>query len=388
MPKPVARELKSGEKRWHVQFRLPNRKSPVVEVFATKREAQNFCDLIDDIGPVKAVEARDYITENPNAYLNNLETLLENYLTHCASYATPGTVDEYRKLGKRTWLRYFRTQPAETLSEQDISSWVAWQRQQQTVRGTRYSAKTIKNAHGLLSSVLAHAVKQKLIPANVAHGTRLPKDTIKDGDTYITVDEYTRIISAMTNANARLLVTFLFSTGTRWGEATAVQVRDIDFSTNPATININKAWKKDEKNKRYLGAPKTSRSIRRISIPNTLTMQLQEHIETLGKQPDDLLFSTLRGKRVDYHMFMRTFWKPALQRANITTNPGLHKLRHGYASALIQAGEILPVIQRQLGHESIKTTVDRYGHLTPAAMNGVAARMDSILSPAHPLLEN
>jgi integrase len=30
---------------------------------------------------------------------------------------------------------------------------------------------------------------------------------------------------------------------------------------------------------------------------------------------------------------------------------------------MIQAGVPLPVIQEHLGHESIKTTVDRYGHL-------------------------
>lgn len=250
MATPVERTLANRQKRWHVQFRIPNRKSPVVEVFKTKREAQNFCDLIDQIGAVKALQTRDYITENPNAHLKTLETLLENYLTHCSSYATPGTVDEYQKLAKRTWLRYFKTQPAETLDEQDISNWVAWQRQQQTVRGTRYSAKTIKNAHGLLSSVLAHAVKQKLIPENVARGTRLPKDTIKDGDTYITVSDYTRIINAMPNDTARLIVTFLFSTGCRWGEATALEVRDIDFTSTPATISITKAWKKDAKNKR------------------------------------------------------------------------------------------------------------------------------------------
>jgi len=41
----------------------------------------------------------------------------------------------------------------------------------------------------------------------------------------------------------------------------------------------------------------------------------------------------------------------------------IHDLRHTHASWLIAAGRPLPSIQRRLGHESITTTVDTYGHL-------------------------
>jgi site-specific recombinase XerC len=43
--------------------------------------------------------------------------------------------------------------------------------------------------------------------------------------------------------------------------------------------------------------------------------------------------------------------------------PRRHDLRHTNASWLILAGVALPVIQRHLGHQSIQTTSDRYGHL-------------------------
>ena len=42
-----------------------------------------------------------------------------------------------------------------------------------------------------------------------------------------------------------------------------------------------------------------------------------------------------------------------------------HCLRHTYASLILQAGERPVYVQRQLGHASIKMTVDTYGRWLP-----------------------
>jgi integrase len=42
---------------------------------------------------------------------------------------------------------------------------------------------------------------------------------------------------------------------------------------------------------------------------------------------------------------------------------GLHALRHTYASLLINQGESIMYVSRQLGHASIQITADLYGHL-------------------------
>ena len=44
-----------------------------------------------------------------------------------------------------------------------------------------------------------------------------------------------------------------------------------------------------------------------------------------------------------------------------------HDLRHSFASLLIQNCESLAYVKEQLGHSSIKMTVDVYGHLVPGA---------------------
>jgi len=54
----------------------------------------------------------------------------------------------------------------------------------------------------------------------------------------------------------------------------------------------------------------------------------------------------------------------------------IHDLRHTYASLLIQAGESLAYIRDQLGHHSIKVTVDIYGHLAPEGNKAAVDQLD------------
>lgn len=69
-------------------------------------------------------------------------------------------------------------------------------------------------------------------------------------------------------------------------------------------------------------------------------------------------------------------WASALRRAGIMDFK-FHDLRHTCASWLVMAGASLVVVQKQLGHASIKTTM-RYAHLAPghmkAAINLIGSR--------------
>lgn len=62
--------------------------------------------------------------------------------------------------------------------------------------------------------------------------------------------------------------------------------------------------------------------------------------------------------------------------AQLGVRPRVHDLRHTHASRLIDAGVPLPVVQRRLGHESITTTVNTYGHIAVDADARAAAALD------------
>ena len=54
-----------------------------------------------------------------------------------------------------------------------------------------------------------------------------------------------------------------------------------------------------------------------------------------------------------------------------------HCLRHTYASLMLQQGEPVAYVQRQLGHASIQLTVDTYGKWLPMESQAALDRLDS-----------
>jgi integrase len=71
----------------------------------------------------------------------------------------------------------------------------------------------------------------------------------------------------------------------------------------------------------------------------------------------------------------------ALEDAGIRDMP-LHALRHTAAAAWLAAGQPLMFVQRQLGHRSITTTEDHYGHLEGSFVRDAAARTEAAIASA------
>ena len=164
-------------------------------------------------------------------------------------------------------------------------------------------------------------------------------------------------------------------TGMREGELLGLQWNDVDWTAKK--IRVRRAlWrgKLDGKWQCLLQAPKSKAAIRDIDVGDELLQELRKHKLVSPKSHLDLVFCSSDGKPLEVRTLMRWHFHPALERAGLR-RIRFHDLRHTYASLLIAQGENPKYIQRQLGHASIKTTFDTYGHLMEEANPKAALRL-------------
>jgi integrase len=114
----------------------------------------------------------------------------------------------------------------------------------------------------------------------------------------------------------------------------------------------------------YLGNPKTPRSKRTIEVSDKIAKILQRRI--VRRAADDFVFVHAGGP-LHQGAFYARVWVPLMDeiRTRGIAPFRFHDLRHTHVAWLIAGGVPLPHIQARLGHESITTTIDTYGHLLP-----------------------
>src|SRR5690554_2100143 len=373
------RELADGTTVYRVTYRLGGRQKVITYGSATT--AQRALDILDRHG----TEAGTAILEARarSAHTPTIADQLETHLARVAAHATPGTVTGYRRDAARTWLPRLGDLPVDALTKDHVTKWVAWQREQPTRRGGTYATKSIANAARLLSSVMASALDDGHVTANVAKGARMPGDKSTSGRVYLLPDEFTAIYGHLPPRWQPFVAT-LYGTGLRWGEATALEVRDIELDGQHGLVHVRHAWKKGD-SVVYLGTPKSRRALRSVTITGTLVDLLRTHLA--GRPASALAFTALRGGRIMSQNWHTRVWRPAVVASGIDKRPDPHSLRHSHASNLIRAGIPLPVIQRRLGHENITTTIDTYGHLAPDAYAGAAEATALAMAGALPQIE-
>ena len=259
--------------------------------------------------------------------------------------------------------------PIDELTREQLGAWVI------ALADCR-KPKTVRNIHGMLSSVLNDAVEAGVIGRNPAKGlvSMLPSEQRAD-PVFLTPAEFAALLEAVPE-HYRPFVLYFARTGCRFGEATALAVESVDLGRG--TVRIDRAIKRNSAGTFFVGSTKSRKSRRTITIDATLTAALAPLVED---RHEGFVFRTERGDRVSHSNFTNRVWYPALDAAEpvIHKRPRVHDLRHTHASWLIEAGVSLPAIQARLGHESITTTIDLYGHLMPDADRLAAEAMSRML---------
>jgi len=181
-------------------------------------------------------------------------------------------------------------------------------------------------------------------------------------------------------------------TGMRSGELAGLQWGDIDFNGKYVIVRRNFTRGRIEKTK--------TGQVRRVDLSDALLHELQalkrkRQADYLAKGkneiPEWVFLSRGRlkkeGKRdegcqLDMHNVKARHFHKCLEKAGLR-RIRFHDLRHTFASLLIQNGESLAYVKDQLGHSSIKMTVDVYGHLVPGANRAAVNHLPTFASLAN-----
>lgn len=300
------------------------------------------------------------------------------------TYAKPETKAStyafYATAYRQHLLPFFGEQDIRAITREAIKRFLAEK------RAAGLSRSSLKGYLAPLSEMFNHAIEDGVLERNpcfhLLRVSRTERGTHEQQADFLMRDELTRLLDTCRQQFLQYypLVLLLARTGLRVGEAVALQWGDVDFHGRFLTIRHNYV-------DGMLTTPKSNKS-RRVDMSQQLTETLRALLtdrktETLRKgwtaMPPTVIVSQA-GTILDPDNFRKRAWAQLLAKSGLRAI-GLHALRHTFASLLIQQGAPLAYVQAQMGHSSIRVTVDTYGHLIPGGNRAEVDKLDDDRAP-------
>jgi integrase len=370
------------------QVRIPHPSRPgahVVKTFERKGDALRWLDE-----QKSRVMTGDFI--DPRASAKLFRELVATWERTRAAKLAPKTRERYESVTRAHLLPAFGSTQIGKLTRAQIKEWFA---------AFDASPGTARKVHIVLSSILSEGVELGLLRENPAARLRLATPPRRDM-AILSAEEVRAVAQALQRPSDRLAVYVAAYTGLRAGELWALRRRDFDLpGRRLAVVRTLKDYLGELE---FVNATKTDGSRRVVSLPTFLVNMLTVHLDRLPADPDALVFTAPDGGPVRHGLFVRRVFKPAVKgraevKARVVRNgngtrliparPAVpaalpankrnvrwHDLRHTCAALLIAAGRHPLEIKTRLGHSSITTTMDRYGHLFPSAEGALADALD------------
>jgi len=242
---------------------------------------------------------------------------------------------------------------------------------------------TVKNVLAPIREMFNHAIEDGHVTFNpalrVLHRSRTEEGEQKEKASFLTREELGVLLRTGQEhfPDYYPFVSLLARTGLRLGEAVALQWGDLDVTGRFVEVRRTMVY-------RTLTLPKSGKA-RRVDLSRQLTdtlkaLLLERKKETLKKGWGEVppwVFTTETGNLLDPDNFRGRVWYKLLAKAGLR-HIRIHDLRHTFASLLIQNGESLAYVKEQMGHHSIKITVDTYGHLVPGGNRQAVDKLDGL----------
>ena len=171
-------------------------------------------------------------------------------------------------------------------------------------------------------------------------------------------EEVVRLIESAATLRGRTLLTTTYAAGLRVSEVCALQLADIESAPDRMCLKVRQG--KGGQDRYTLLSPR-------------LLDQLRHYWH--DQRPRLWLFPNRSGTAPIDSCTAQRIYCAARDAAGIAREGGIHTLRHGFATHLLEAGVDLPTIQRLLGHSHISTTM-RYVHLARTRLTGTTSPLE------------
>jgi integrase len=345
----------SGATLYSARYYTPDRGETQRRGFTTKRDAEAFAATVE-VSKLKG----EYVA--PALGRATVGTLAADWLDRKRQAAAPS---HYRMLESAWRVHVAPRWGAVRVSDVDVlrvESWIS------TLVRSGCGATTVLRAHAVLSGVLSDAVKARRLAVNPAKGIEnLPRKTTKRR-VYLSADDVHRLADESGKHGAMVLV--LAYCGSRWGEAVALRVRDVEFLRRRLAVSENAV----QVGVHHTAGPTKGRKSREVPVPAFVLDALS--VQCTGRAPGDLVFAGPDGGYLPRPKSSGGWFVGAVKRAGVQAITP-HDLRHSCASLAISAGVNVLTLQRMLGHTSAKVTQDTYADLFDDDLDAAGVIMDS-----------
>ena len=336
---------------WYCSFYITKNGKRVIKKkrgFETRRSALEF--------------ERKYL-EQHNGDLDNMtfESMWELYCEDMKVRLRENTMLTKTYIAKLKILPYFGNMKLTEIKATHIRNW------QNELIKQGYKETYLKTISNQLSAFFNYCVKYHDLGSNPARKAGSIGKSRADEMQFYTISEFETFIKGVSDKpQSEMAFKVLFWTGMRIGELMALTYSDIDFENN--IIHITKSYQRLN-GKDVITPPKTPKSVRDITMPETLKNELYEYVGRLyGILPDQRIFQ-----------FTKHFLEKELVRSAKTTGVKrirAHDMRHSHATMLIEMGVPILEVRDRLGHEKVETTLNTYGHLYPNKQEGIAQKLE------------
>ena len=179
--------------------------------------------------------------------------------------------------------------------------------------------------------------------------------------TVLVQEDIWKIISALENLKHRLILMTTYSAGLRASEVRALKPEHIDSQRMLIKVEYGKGSKD-----RYSLLSKT--------LLAELRNYYRQHRPKTYLFPSSFKKSTI--KTLSYEA-VRCIYEKARKKAGVKKGPGIHTLRHSFATHLLEAGYDIRKIQVLMGHSKLSTTMI-YLHVSRKTLSKIPSPMDLI----------